>query len=146
MLSPKCRKPSQPYASLSSGKGAARAGWWDSKGNAHLTPLDTWFKGDRSLAIRCWGTAPVTDADLAAVADCLGFKVPPSKTLIRVRGYGIMFGTNENIVKNEMARVFSSGAPALQLVGFSHVQSSGRRSPIYVVEVTGLPESWPGAP
>ena len=79
------------------------------------------------------------------MADCLGFKVPPSKTLIRVRGYGIMFGTNENIVKNEMVRVFSSGAPALQLVGFSHVQSSGRRSPIYLVEVTGLPESWPGA-
>ena len=56
-----------------------------------------------------------------------------------------MFGTNENIVKNEMARVFGSGAPAVQLVGFSHVQSSGRRSPMYVIEVTGLPESWPGA-
>jgi hypothetical protein len=89
--------------------------------------------------------APVSEADLAAVADCLGFKVPPSKSLIRVRGYGIMFGTNESIVRNEMARVFSSGAPALQLVGFSHVQASGRRSPTYVVEVTGLPESWPGA-
>ena len=56
-----------------------------------------------------------------------------------------MFGTNENIVKNQMARVFSSGAPALHLVGFSHVQSSGRRSLTYVIEVTGLPESCPGA-
>ena len=112
---------------------------------AGIAPPDTWFRGDRSLAVRRWGTAPITDADLAAVADCLGFKVTPSKSLIRVRGYGIMFGTNENIVKNEMARVFGSGAPALQLVGFSHVQSSGRRSPTYVIEVRGLPESRPGA-
>jgi hypothetical protein len=112
---------------------------------AGIAPPDTWFKGDKSLAVRRWGSAPVSEADLAAVADCLGFKVPPSKSLIRVRGYGIMFGTNESIVRNEMARVFSSGAPALQLVGFSHVQASGRRSPTYVVEVTGLPESWPGA-
>ena len=69
----------------------------------------------------------------------------PSKSLnpgTRVRDH---VWYEENIVKNEMARVFGSGAPALHLIGFSHMQSSGRRSPTYVIEFTGLPESWLGA-
>ena len=101
---------------------------------AGLAAPDTWFKGDRSVAVRRWGTHATTPEEYARVSEILACEVKLPVTTLRVRGYCTLFKSSPEYVDQELVRVFGAGH------GVRHVSTqqehTSRGSTVYFVKVT----------